>query len=62
MVKSAEGLGVDEPTESPLRKLPASNCEVEDAWRPAANQIGVEVEFASAPKFRVEVKGQAKVA
>ena len=34
-----------------------TKCEVEEACRPALNQIGVEVELASAPKLVVEVKG-----
>ena len=59
ILKSAVGLGVEEPTERPLRKLPASNSEVEEAWSPSLNQIGVDVELARLPKLRSEVKGQA---
>ena len=36
-------------------------CEVDDACRPALNQIGVEVELANAPKLRSEVKGKPMV-
>lgn len=33
---------------------------VDDAWRPALNQMGVEVELAKAPKLESAVKGKAK--
>ena len=32
-----------------LLKSALTKCEVDDAWSPCTNQMGVEVEFASAP-------------
>ena len=52
---------MEEETESPFQKLPASNCEVEEAWRPWVKYKGVEVELAAAPKLVVGVKGNAAV-
>ena len=49
------------PTPTRPLKLALANCEVEEAWRPAVNHTGVEVEFAVAEKFEVEVKGKAEV-
>ena len=34
-------------------------CEVDDAWSPAVNQIGVEVELIATPKLVPGVKGKA---
>ncbi len=42
-------------------KVVVERREVEEAKRPWVNQIGVEVEFAVAPKFWVVVKGKAAV-
>ena len=35
-----------------------TNCDVDDAWIPFVNQIGVEVELAAAPKLVVGVNGK----
>jgi hypothetical protein len=53
MLRSAVGAGVEEPIARPLRKLPASNWAVEEAWSPWVKKMGVEVELALAPKLVV---------
>lgn len=51
--------GVDEatPTKPVPRKVVEAMYEVDDACKPAWNQIAVEVEFATAPKLVVPVNG-----
>src|SRR4051812_47694632 len=40
------------------KKFAFTNCDVEEAWSPLVNQIGVEVELAAAPKLVVGVNGK----
>ena len=49
------------PIPTSPKKCASTNRDVEDAWNPFVNQIGVEVEFAVAPKFVVDVNGKATV-
>ena len=50
--------GVEVPIPTLPKKFAFTNCDVDDAWIPFVNQIGVEVELAAAPKFVVGVNGK----